>query len=78
MSEDKIIKRKRVGLFIKLMVAGVFLAGAFVLYVNLAAQRAGQGQLYDDVLKVPAQSVGLLLAQLIRLGREIISTSPIG
>lgn len=70
MSEDKIIKRKRVGLFIKLMVAGVFLAGAFVLYVNLAAQRAGQGRLYDDVLKVPAQSVGLLFGTTDKIGER--------
>ena len=53
-------------------VAGILglLSIAFVVYVNLAAKRAGDGRLFDDVNEVPAQPVGLLFGTTDKIGNR--------
>lgn len=42
----------------------------FVWYVNLAAKRAGEGRLYDEAGKVPAQAVGLVFGTTDKIGNR--------
>jgi SanA protein len=42
----------------------------FVIYVNLAAKRAGQGRLYDQVEEVPPQAVGLVFGTSEKIGEQ--------
>ncbi|GHC51297.1 SanA/YdcF family protein [Roseibacillus persicicus] len=43
---------------------------SFVIYANLAAKRAGEGRLFDDVEKVPEQPVGLLFGTTDKIGER--------
>ena len=53
-----------------LRLAGVMglLCLLFVLYANLVAKRAGEGKLYDEVSKVPAQPVALVFGTTDKIG----------
>lgn len=55
---------------LKLLAGAAFLAIAFIFYTNLAAQRAGEGRLYDEVAKVPAHPVGLLFGTTDKIGER--------
>ena len=46
----------------------ILLGFIFIWYANLAAKRAGEGKLYDDVNKVPEQAVGLLFGTTDKIG----------
>lgn len=70
MSEDKVIWKKWFVLLIKLVITGGGLIAAFILYANLAAQRAGEGRLYDEVHEVPPQAVGLLFGTTDKIGER--------
>ncbi|MBK1832793.1 SanA/YdcF family protein [Roseibacillus ishigakijimensis] len=59
-----------VGLAARFALLGMVLAGAFVLYTNLAAKRAGEGLLFDRVEDVPPQPVGLLFGTTDKIGEE--------
>ncbi len=70
MSEDKVSSWKVIRICAR--VAGIFglLTGLFVLYTNLAAKRAGEGRLYDDVNQIPAHPVGLLFGTSDKIGER--------
>lgn len=56
---------------IMILLAGLFLAAAFVAWANFAAATAGSGRLYDDLAAVPDGRVGLVFGCGDRInGRE--------
>lgn len=48
----------------------IVLGLSFVVYVNLAARRAGEGRLYNNVQNVPPQPVGLLFGTTDKIGER--------
>lgn len=53
---------------IVMMIAALLLGGAFIVYANYAATRAGKGVLFDDVNDVPKQKAGLVFGCSSKLG----------
>lgn len=46
----------------------VLLPILFIWYANLTAKRAGEGRLYDEVERIPAQAVGLVFGTTDKIG----------
>lgn len=70
MRESEVSWRKFLSLLLKLALALGVLAASFVIYANLAARRAGEGRLFDDVSKVPVHPVGLLFGTTDKIGER--------
>ncbi len=70
MKEGRTNTRRWFLLSLRVVLVIGLLGCAFVLYANLAARRAGEGLLFQDVAAVPAKPVGLLFGTTDKIGER--------
>lgn len=70
MKESQFNGKRVLKISLRFALVGAFLVLAFVVYANLAAKRAGEGRLYDDVSQIPATPVGLVFGTTDKIGNR--------
>ena len=68
MKEETVKKVRWWRLGLRLTGVAALLCLLFIVYANLVAKRAGEGKLFDEVSKVPAQPVALVFGTTDKIG----------